>query len=167
MKISERTRSLRKVALAVAVATGAVLATGGVAQASTYYGQIKVCRGYTSPGAYPYGVQLNPCVDSTQSNGHWVWGGVEVWSPQTDIHVYSQTGWKYLGRDGNPWPGEPNWDGAVDDWRTVQGHFGPIYDATQEFGQYVDPGYCYYTKVWFTESGHTYGPAESPGDCFH
>ncbi|MFI6600562.1 hypothetical protein ACIBHX_30325 [Nonomuraea sp. NPDC050536] len=152
--------------LAAALAVGALLAAAGVAEASTYYGQVKACRGYTNPGAYPYGVRLNPCLDSIQSNGHWVWGGVEVLSPQTDIHIYSQTGWKYRGRDGNPWPGEPHWNGAVLDWGSQQGHYGPNYVVNQEYGQHVDPGHCYYSKIWFTESGHTYGPAESPGDCF-
>ncbi|WP_157597085.1 hypothetical protein [Streptacidiphilus rugosus] len=168
MRIFTRSRkaAAARVICAVGLTAGALLSAGGNAQAATtYWGNTAACRGNTAPGVYPYGIQLNPCFDSVQETSRF-WGGGSAYSPSTAIHLYTQTGWKYLGSNGSPVPGEPNWDSSVSDWGDFQGSFAKAINITDEFGEVVTPGYCYYTKMWFTESGHVYGPAESPGDCF-
>ncbi|GAA4629306.1 hypothetical protein GCM10023196_049500 [Actinoallomurus vinaceus] len=161
-----RSTSAMKAALAATIVAGTLLVTGGVANAATYFGPAQACRGATPPGLYPEDVQLDPCFDSTEEHGRWFFTGAGFSSPYTDIDVYTQVGWKPRGADGNPVPGEPYWGGRVVFWGDVTGIHTPIYDVNENDGIGISPGYCFYNKIWFTDNGKSYGPAESPGDCF-
>ncbi|WP_380282804.1 hypothetical protein [Kitasatospora purpeofusca] len=149
-KISRRA----KAGVAVAIAAGALLplAVSGTAGAATSGG----CRGYTAPGAYPSGVQLNPCNIAYTSSGSDGYGYVN--SPQTDIRIYLQIGWKPAWQAG-----EPTSFGSV----LNAGVVGPgngYYRGDVFAGGTA--GYCYYTRMWYTNGSYTSGWAESPGTCF-
>ncbi|GAB3979843.1 hypothetical protein GCM10029978_076310 [Actinoallomurus acanthiterrae] len=159
-------KTAMKTALVATVGAATLMASAGVAQATTYYGPAKACRGYTSPGTYPESIQLNPCFDSTEENGRWFFTAVAVNSPFTAIEVHSQVGWKKRNADGSIPPGEPYWGGRDVKWGDIQGVYGPWYDVNENDGIGVDAGYCYYNRLWFIDGSTTYGPAESPGNCF-
>jgi hypothetical protein len=155
-----------KGAFTTTLMVGALVVGSGVAHADTYFGATTACRGMTADGAYPEDVTLDPCFDSAEEHGRFFFPGAGWSSPDTDVDVYTQVGWKARGANGNPVPGEPYWGGQVTFWGDVRGYQTPIYDVDEMSGIGIGSGYCYYTKIWFKDNGVSYGPAESPGDCF-
>ncbi|MER7703725.1 hypothetical protein ABTX81_12595 [Kitasatospora sp. NPDC097605] len=147
-----KTSRRAKAGVAVAIAAGSLLPlmVSGTANAATSGG----CRGYTAPGAYPSGVQLNPC--NIVLNGSKAFGYVN--SPQTDIRIYLQVGWKPASQGGEP----TNFSAAYD--VGVVGPGNGYYRGDLYWGGV--PGYCYYTRMWYANGSYVSGWAESPATCF-
>ncbi|MFE2104368.1 hypothetical protein ACFXAF_00620 [Kitasatospora sp. NPDC059463] len=138
--------------VAVAVAAGALLplTVSGTAEAAGSGG----CRDWTAPGAYPSGVQLRPC--NISFNGADGYGYVN--SPQTDIRVYLQVGWRPASQAGEPTSFSAVLNAGLVD-RKYNAYVGDIYVGGA-------PGYCFYTRMWYTNGSYTSGWTESPPTCF-
>lgn len=146
---------LGRTAGAVAIAAAALIGTVGAGTASA--SNSTPCRTWTDP--YPDGTRLMPCNDGDGTGYDHGYGWVD--NSRTDVHVYLEI-WS------KPWwqAGEPTTlEGRVDEG--VMG--GPGTGATRVRFDYwlgATPGRTYYTRLWFTDTGVSYGPAESPSTGF-
>ena len=127
------------------------LADVGTAQASPNLG----CRGLTA--SYPDGTRLNPCMGYLNSSDVDYYS-TGFYSSPTDIHLHQEIWSKPASQSGEPTTLVASWDGVVGPSSSPTNPTGSIGAGTH--------GRCYYTRLWFSDTGVDYGYAESPAVCF-
>jgi hypothetical protein len=118
------------------------------------------CRAWTAPGFYPSGVQLRPCNGVTMGNYSDIFGYAT--SPQTDVRVWLQVGWKPWYLTGEPTSFDPPVNGGIIS-PTTSSYVPQNFQDPTHLGA---AGYCYYTRMWYTNGTYTSSWVESPSTCF-